>query len=56
MEKNGVNLACTGGFELANEGRPADLRKQLHDGEKTCSSGAVALVVMGDGAASGWPI
>ena len=50
MEKYGVNLALH--REDSNSQMKADLlacAKQLHDGEKTCSSGAVALVVMGDG-------
>jgi len=37
------------GLELADEGDLLTCAKQLHDGEKTCSSGAAALVVMGDG-------
>jgi outer membrane protein OmpA-like peptidoglycan-associated protein len=50
MEKYGVNLALK--REDSNTQMKADLlacAKQLHDGEKTCSSGAVAIVVMGDG-------
>lgn len=50
MEKNGVNLTLH--REDSNSQMKADLlacAKQLHDGEKTCSSGAAALVVMGDG-------
>jgi outer membrane protein OmpA-like peptidoglycan-associated protein len=50
MEKYGVNLALH--REDSNSQMKADLlacAKQLHDGEKTCSSGAAALVVMGDG-------
>jgi OOP family OmpA-OmpF porin len=51
MEKYGVNLA----FKRtdSNAIMKQDLlacAKQLHDGEKTCSTGAVAIVVMGDGA------
>jgi len=50
MEKNGVNLVLH--REDSNSQMKADLlacAKQLHDGEKTCSSGAAAIVVMGDG-------
>jgi outer membrane protein OmpA-like peptidoglycan-associated protein len=50
MEKNGVNLTLH--REDSNSQMKADLlacAKQLHDGEKTCSSGAEAIVVMGDG-------
>ena len=49
MEKYGVNLALH--REDSNSQMKADLlacAKQLHDGEKTCSSGAAAIVVMGD--------
>ena len=49
MEKNGVNLTLH--REDSNTQMSADLlacAKQLHDGEKTCSTGAEALVVMGD--------
>lgn len=51
MQKYGVNLA----FKRtdSNSDMKSDLlacAKQLHDGEKTCSTGAVAIVVMGDGA------
>src|SRR5258708_31442959 len=50
MEKYGVNLALH--REDSNSQMKADLltcARQLHDVEKCCSSGAVALVVMGDG-------
>lgn len=49
MEKYGVNLDLH--REDSNSQMKADLlacAKQLHDGEKTCSSGAAAIVVMGD--------
>jgi outer membrane protein OmpA-like peptidoglycan-associated protein/ABC-type nitrate/sulfonate/bicarbonate transport system substrate-binding protein len=49
MEKSGVNLTLH--REDSNSQMKADLlacAKQLHDGEKTCSSGAAAIVVMGD--------
>ena len=49
MEKNNVNLTLH--REDSNSQMKADLlacAKQLHDGEKTCSSGAEAIVVMGD--------
>ncbi|MGD0096973.1 MAG: OmpA family protein [Terracidiphilus sp.] len=49
MDKNGVNLTLH--RQDSNTQMSADLlacAKQLHDGEKTCSTGAVALVVMGD--------
>jgi hypothetical protein len=49
MEKNGVNLTLH--REDSNTQMIADLvacAKQLHDGEKTCSTGAEAIVVMGD--------
>jgi outer membrane protein OmpA-like peptidoglycan-associated protein len=49
MEKNGVNLTLH--REDSNSQMKADLlacAKQLHDGEKSCSSGAEAIVVMGD--------
>jgi OmpA-OmpF porin, OOP family len=49
MEKNGVNLTLH--REDSNSQMKADLlacAKQLHDGEKTCSTGAEAIVVMGD--------
>ena len=49
MEKYGVNLTLH--REDSNSQMKADLlacAKQLHDGEKTCSSGAEAIVVMGD--------
>jgi len=49
MEKNGVNLTLH--REDSNSQMKADLlacAKQLHDGEKTCSSGAAGIVVMGD--------
>jgi outer membrane protein OmpA-like peptidoglycan-associated protein len=49
MEKYGVNLTLH--REDSNSQMKADLlacAKQLHDGEKTCSSGAAAIVVMGD--------
>lgn len=49
MEKYGVNLDLH--REDSNSQMKADLlacAKQLHDGEKTCSSGASAIVVMGD--------
>jgi OmpA-OmpF porin, OOP family len=49
MEKNGVNLTLH--REDSNSQMKADLlacAKQLHDGEKTCSKGAEAIVVMGD--------
>ena len=49
MEKYGVNLVLH--REDSNSQMKADLlacAKQLHDGEKTCSSGAAAIVVMGD--------
>ncbi len=48
-EKYGVNLTLH--REDSNSQMKADLlacAKQLHDGEKSCSSGAEALVVMGD--------
>lgn len=48
-EKYGVNLTLH--REDSNAQMKADLlacAKQLHDGEKTCSSGAEAIVVMGD--------
>jgi len=50
MEKYGVNLTLH--REDSNSQMKADLlacAKQLHDGEKTCSTGAEAIVVMGDG-------
>lgn len=50
MEKYNVNLELH--REDSNTQMKNDLlacAKQLHDGEKTCSNGAVALVVMGDG-------
>jgi len=49
MEKYGVNLTLH--REDSNSQMKADLlacAKQLHDGEKSCSSGAEAIVVMGD--------
>jgi len=49
MEKYGVNLTLH--REDSNSQMKADLlacAKQLHDGEKTCSTGAEAIVVMGD--------
>jgi outer membrane protein OmpA-like peptidoglycan-associated protein/ABC-type nitrate/sulfonate/bicarbonate transport system substrate-binding protein len=49
MEKYGVNLTLH--REDSNSQMKADLlacAKQLHDGEKTCASGAEAIVVMGD--------
>lgn len=49
MEKYGANLELH--REDSNAQMKADLlacAKQLHDGEKTCSSGAAAIVVMGD--------
>jgi outer membrane protein OmpA-like peptidoglycan-associated protein len=49
MEKYGVNLTLH--REDSNSQMKADLlacAKQIHDGEKTCSSGAEAIVVMGD--------
>ena len=49
MEKDGVNLELH--REDSNSQMKADLlacAKQLHDGEKSCSSGAAAIVVMGD--------
>jgi OmpA-OmpF porin, OOP family len=49
MEKYGVNLTLH--REDSNTQMGNDLvacAKQLHDGEKTCSTGAEALVVMGD--------
>ena len=49
MEKNGVNLTLH--REDSNTQMGNDLlacAKQLHDGEKTCSKGAEAIVVMGD--------
>jgi outer membrane protein OmpA-like peptidoglycan-associated protein len=49
MEKSGVNLTLH--REDSNSQMKADLlacAKQLHDGEKSCSSGAEAIVVMGD--------
>ncbi|MGD0910031.1 MAG: hypothetical protein ABSA96_20800, partial [Candidatus Acidiferrales bacterium] len=49
MEKYGVNLTLH--REDSNSQMKNDLvacAKQLHDGEKTCSQGAEALVVMGD--------
>jgi outer membrane protein OmpA-like peptidoglycan-associated protein/ABC-type nitrate/sulfonate/bicarbonate transport system substrate-binding protein len=55
MEKNGVNLTLH--REDSNTQMSADLvacAKQLHDGEKTCSSGAEAIVVMGDSGGSTW--
>jgi len=48
-EKYGVNLTLH--REDSNSQMKADLlacAKQLHDGEKTCSSGAEAIVIMGD--------
>jgi outer membrane protein OmpA-like peptidoglycan-associated protein/NAD-dependent dihydropyrimidine dehydrogenase PreA subunit len=51
MEKYGVNLVLH--REDSNAQMKADLlacAKQLHDGEKTCSTGAAAIIVMGDGA------
>jgi OOP family OmpA-OmpF porin len=50
MEKYGVNL----GFKRtdSNAVMKQDLlacAKQIHDGEKTCTTGAAAIVVMGDG-------
>jgi OOP family OmpA-OmpF porin len=50
MEKYGVNLTLH--REDSNSQMKADLlacAKQLHDGEKSCSTGAEAIVVMGDG-------
>jgi outer membrane protein OmpA-like peptidoglycan-associated protein len=50
MEKYGANLTLH--REDSNTQMKADLlscAKQLHDGEKTCSTGAEAIVVMGDG-------
>jgi len=50
MEKYGVNLTLH--REDSNTQMKADLlacAKQLHDGEKACSSGAAAIIVMGDG-------
>ncbi|MGD0858412.1 MAG: OmpA family protein [Terracidiphilus sp.] len=49
MEKYGVNLTLH--RQDSNSQMSADLlacAKQLHDGEKTCSTGAEAIVVMGD--------
>ena len=49
MEKYGANLILH--REDSNSQMKADLlacAKQLHDGERTCSSGAAAIVVMGD--------
>jgi outer membrane protein OmpA-like peptidoglycan-associated protein len=49
MEKNNVNLTLH--REDSNSQMKADLlacAKQLHDGEKNCSTGAEAIVVMGD--------
>ena len=49
MEKNGVNLTLH--REDSNTQMSSDLlacAKQLHDGEKSCSTGAEAIVVMGD--------
>lgn len=49
MEKYGVNLELH--REDSNSQMKGDLlacAKQLHDGEKTCSSGSAAIVVMGD--------
>jgi outer membrane protein OmpA-like peptidoglycan-associated protein len=49
MEKYGVNLTLH--REDSNSQMKADLlacAKQLHDSEKSCSSGAEAIVVMGD--------
>ena len=49
MEKNGVNLTLhreDSNTQMGND--LIDCAKQLHDGEKTCSKGAEAIVVMGD--------
>ena len=49
MEKYGVNLTLhreDSNTQMGND--LADCAKQLHDGEKTCSKGAEAIVVMGD--------
>jgi outer membrane protein OmpA-like peptidoglycan-associated protein len=55
MEKYGVNLTLH--REDSNTQMNADLvacAKQLHDGEKSCSKGAEAIVVMGDSGGSTW--
>jgi outer membrane protein OmpA-like peptidoglycan-associated protein len=49
MEKYGVNLTLhreDSNTQMGND--LADCAKQLHDGEKICSKGAEAIVVMGD--------
>jgi outer membrane protein OmpA-like peptidoglycan-associated protein len=49
MEKYGVNLTLhreDSNTQMGND--LIDCAKQLHDGEKTCSKGAEAIVVMGD--------
>jgi outer membrane protein OmpA-like peptidoglycan-associated protein len=49
MEKNGVNLTLhreDSNTQMGND--LIDCAKQLHDGEKSCSKGAEAIVVMGD--------
>jgi len=49
MERYGVNLTLH--RQDSNSQMSADLlacAKQLHDGEKSCSQGAEAIVVMGD--------
>jgi len=49
MDKNSVNLTLhreDSNTQMGND--LIDCAKQLHDGEKTCSKGAEAIVVMGD--------
>jgi outer membrane protein OmpA-like peptidoglycan-associated protein len=49
MEKGGVNLTLhreDSNTQMGND--LIDCAKQLHDGEKSCSKGAEAIVVMGD--------
>jgi hypothetical protein len=49
MDKNNVNLTLhreDSNTQMGND--LIDCAKQLHDGEKTCSKGAEAIVVMGD--------